>query len=73
MIPVKNNKSLFRDENTNAILNCSSYEYENYLKIKNEKIKELEKTKKLESDVQNIKKDIDEIKNLLIDLISNKT
>jgi hypothetical protein len=73
MIPVKNNKSLFRDENTNAILNCSNYEYENYLKIKNEKIKELEKTKKLESDVQNIKKDIDEIKNLLIDLISNKT
>jgi hypothetical protein len=73
MIPVKNNKSLFRDERTNAILNCSNYEYENYLKIKNEKIKELEKTKKLESDVQNIKKDIDEIKNLLMDLIVNKT
>ena len=51
MIPVKDHKGLFRDENTNAILNCNDYEYEEYLKIKNKLLNE--------------KNEIDELKQLM--------
>jgi uncharacterized metal-binding protein len=69
MIPVKDNKFLFRDEKTNAIVNCSDYEYEKYIKIKTEKLKEIEKTKELENDVNKLKTDIEEIKELLKQVI----
>jgi uncharacterized metal-binding protein len=69
MIPVKDNKFLFRDEKTNAIVNCSDYEYEKYIKIKTEKLKEIEKTKELENDVKKLKTDIEEIKELLKQVI----
>ncbi len=72
MIPVENNKFLFRDENTNAIINCSDFEYQKYLKAKEDKIKEIEKSKQIEEDVKNIKNDIDEIKDLLTKLILSK-
>lgn len=73
MIPVENNKSLFRDENSKAIINCSDIDYENYLKIKESKLKEIEKSNQLENDVKNLKIDINEIKELLFQLLSNKT
>lgn len=73
MIPVENNKSLFRDEKTGAIINCSDSDYERYLRSKENKLREIEKSKQLESDVENMKKDINMIKDLLIQLVSNKT
>jgi len=73
MIPVENSKSLFRDEKSGAIINCSDSDYERYLRAKENKLKEIEKSKQLETDVENIKKDIDMIKDLLIQLVSNKT
>ena len=41
LIPVKGNKGLFRDKNTSAILNCSDSDYQQYLEVKNTKIKEV--------------------------------
>jgi len=38
MIPVEGHRNLFRDEKSNAIVNCNDYEYQEYLKIKNKKI-----------------------------------
>ena len=73
MIPIENNKSLFRDETTNAIINCSDFEYENYLREKQQKLDEIEKSKRFEKDLDNVKKDIDEIKSLLMKLIDSKT
>ena len=73
MIPIENNRSLFRDESTNAIINCSDFEYENYLREKQKKLEEIEKSKKIETDLENVKKDIDEIKSLLIKLIEVKS
>lgn len=73
MIPIENNKSLFRDEKTNAIVNCSDIEYENYLKEKQQRLDEIEKSKRLERDLNTVKKDIDEIKFLLTKLIDSKT
>ena len=73
MIPVENNKSLFRDEKSGAIINCSDSDYERYLRAKENKLREIEKSKQLECDVENMKKDINMIKDLLIQLVSNKT
>ena len=58
MIPVKDNKGLFRDEETNSIINCDDNEYEQYLKLKNQKINE-------KSEIESLKSDIDEIKSAL--------
>lgn len=67
MIPIKDANGLFRDEETNAILNCNEHEYNEYVKIKNKKLQE-----KQEIDI--IKSDIKEIKDclkLLIEKINN--
>lgn len=67
MIPIKDSNGLFRDEETNAVLNCNEHEYNEYLKIKTKKLQERE-------ELDNIKSDIQEIKNclkLLVERINN--
>ena len=54
-IKVKDSGSLFRDENSGAILNCSDSEYNNYLKLKQKKIQELSEMDKLKDDVDELK------------------
>ena len=63
MIPVEGEKNLYRDESSGAIVNCDTFGYSQYLKMKNEKKKERE-------EIIQIKKDIDEIKFLLKELIN---
>lgn len=63
MIPVEGDKNLFRDENSGAIVNCDTLGYAQYLKMKSEK-------KKQREEIEQIKKDIDEIKFLLKELIN---
>ena len=63
MIPVEGDKNLFRDENSGAIVNCDTTGYTQYLKMKGEK-------KKQREEIEQIKKDIDEIKFLLRELIN---
>jgi hypothetical protein len=65
---VRGNSNLVRDPNTNAILNINSTEYDNYKKIKENKDKEQKKLHQLESDVNQIKSDIDLIKKLLLEI-----
>lgn len=55
MIPIKDNGGLFRDENTNAVLNCNDNEYENYVKLKNKKLTEKEEIASMKSDIEEIK------------------
>ena len=66
MIPVEGNKNLFRDENTGAIVNMDSQGYFNYVNSRNRKLSE-------RKELDNVKKDIDEIKSLLHDLVNRKT
>jgi len=63
MIPVEGDKNLFRDENSGAIVNCDTLGYSQYLKMKSEK-------KKQREEIEQIKKDIDEIKFLLKELVN---
>lgn len=62
---VNGNDNLFRDENTNAILNINMNEYRKYLQNKKIKKEEIDRIKNLENDLSSMKNDLDEIKNLL--------
>jgi hypothetical protein len=55
MIPIKDTTGLFRDEETNAVLNCNEHEYNEYLKIKNAKLQEKQELDKIKTDIQEIK------------------
>ena len=61
MIRVEGYSHLYRDEESGAILNCDTKEYETYVKSLNQR-----KLQKIEID--NIKDEIAEIKSLLVDL-----
>ena len=66
MIPVEGHKGLYRDEKSNAIVNCNDYEYQEYLRVKNSTLDE-------KDEIQNLKTELSEIKLLLAKLIENKS
>jgi hypothetical protein len=66
MIPVEGYNNLYRDENSNAIINCNDYEYQQYLKVKNSTLNE-------KNELNSLKKEIEELKKLVFNLIENKT
>ena len=63
MIPVKDYPGLYRDEYSNAILNCSEVDYQNYMKMKNTRLKK-------EDEIMELKKEIDELKNMIHQLLN---
>jgi hypothetical protein len=68
LIPVEGNIGLFRDENSSAILNCSDSDYERYLELKTEKIKEINRLNELNNKVNEIDKlktDVSEMKDMM--------
>ena len=66
MIPVEGHKSLFRDQDTNAILNTDDIAYENYISTKRNN-----SDKQAEMDA--MKKELEELKSMLHELASKKT
>ena len=66
MLPVEGHKNLFRDENTNAIVNTDTTAYENYMN-----------SKRVNSDKQAelnaMKNEIETLKSMLNDLASKIT
>lgn len=58
MIPVKDNKGLFRDEKTNSIINCDDLQYNQYLKMK-------ELSLKKNNEINELKMELNEIKETL--------
>jgi len=63
MIPIEGHKNLYRDENTGAILNADNIEYNNYIKLKQEKLKQ-------KNEIDSLKKELSEIKSLLKELLN---
>ena len=61
--------SLVRDMSSNAIINNNKSEYENFLRISEQKYKEKQEFEKLKTDVKTIKSDLDEIKSLLKSIV----
>ena len=54
-LKVKDSGSLYRDEESGAIINCSNSQYEEYLKLKEQKMKEVSEMDKLKDDVDELK------------------
>lgn len=54
-VKVKDSNSLYRDEESGAILNCNDTAYNNYLKLKERKLVEAEEMDKLKDDVDELK------------------
>ena len=69
-IKVSGHNGLVRDPKTNSIINTNMSEYNEYISMREAKNKENEKVEKIESEVTDIKNDIDEIKLLLKELIN---
>jgi SPX domain protein involved in polyphosphate accumulation len=63
MIPIEGHNNLFRDESTGALVNLDTSEYNQYIKIKSDR-------KKQKEEIENIKKDIEEIKLFLKEIIN---
>ena len=64
MIKVEGHPNLYRDEKTGAIVNCDDKGYDQYLKS-------LKYREKKDRELDDIKKDIDEIKSALKILVNN--
>lgn len=62
-IPVEGHHNLFRDKTTGAIVNQDRSAYLNYIRMREMKQKE-------KNEIDEMKKDIDEIKSLLKELIN---
>ena len=65
MKKVDGHSSLIRDENTNAILNTNSVEYNNYLRRRAKRQQGQNRIDTMEDDLKSLKDDINEIKTLL--------
>ena len=68
-VKVESQDSLVRDMSSNAIVNNSKSEYENFLKISEQKYKEKKEFEKLKTDVNSMKNDLDEIKSMLKSIV----
>ena len=69
-LKVEGHSNLMRDPNTNSIVNTNMTEYQEYVTRRDSKSEKNQKIQNLESDVANIKNDLDEIKSLLRSLLN---
>ncbi len=65
MKKVEGHEHFIRDENTNAILNTNSSEYNQYLSLRAKRKQGSERIDNMENDLKSLKDDINEIKTLL--------
>jgi len=72
-IKVEGHPELNRDSSSGAIINTSQSDYDNYMKLAKMRQNERYKMNNIEKDLSNLKQEINEIKNLLINLSNNKT
>ena len=64
-LKVKSDVSLVRDMDSNAIINQNQSEYDKFVKVSKKKYEEKRKFDNMRDDLNSLKKDMDEIKTLL--------
>ena len=64
-LKVKSDVSLFRDKDSNAIVNKNKGEFDKFLKLFQKKYEEKKKFDNMRSDLDSLKQDMNEIKTLL--------
>ena len=70
-LKVKGKDGLVRDLSSGAIINTNASDYENYVKKRNANKHMKEELEEQAKQINNIKSDLDEIKQLLFKLINN--
>ena len=71
MIKVEGNYDLVRDPKSGSLININDSGYETYLTQRAIKKKKSEKVSTMEDDLANLKNEMNEIKSLLKELVSN--
>lgn len=69
-LKVEGSDSLIRDMSTHAIINTNSSEYENYMRQRNRSLSQIEKLEQHDVDINTIKRDLVEIKSLIMSLVN---
>ena len=70
-IPVEGNSDLVRDPKTDQIINTNENAYRQYISQRKKRQLEKEKSLNIEEDLANLKSEMNEIKSLLKELVSN--
>ena len=70
LIPVENKPGIFRDSETNAIINKNTSDYDIYVRSRNKMKTKEERIGELEKKVDHLSGDIGDIKSMLQTLIS---
>jgi hypothetical protein len=70
-LKVKDNDHLLRDINSNGIINTDEAEYRNYVNSYIRKISSKNRIEELEQQVDEIKTDVKEIKDLILKLLNS--
>tara|TARA_B100001996_G_scaffold326721_1_gene273267 strand:- start:848 stop:1069 length:222 start_codon:yes stop_codon:yes gene_type:complete len=71
MYKVKDHSDLVRDPHNNAIVNTNSLDYEKYISRRNSSNQKDIRVDTIESDLSSLKNEINEIKSLLKELVTN--
>ena len=69
-IPVEGNSDLVRDPKTDSIINTNTNAYEQYISQRKKRKLEKEKSLNIETDLANLKSEMNEIKSLLKELVN---
>lgn len=70
LIPVEGDTQLCRDPHSNAILNTSTQEYSAYLRLKDQKMREIEESKIKMGEIDKLKSEVSEIKDMMKYIVS---
>ena len=68
---VKGHADLLRDPNTNSIINSNDSDHAKYIARRNAKLELSQQTENIEQDLANLKSEMNEIKSLLKELVTN--
>tara|TARA_B100000965_G_scaffold33392_1_gene24681 strand:+ start:808 stop:1035 length:228 start_codon:yes stop_codon:yes gene_type:complete len=72
-LKVEGHGGLYRDSQTNSIVNRNTSEYKQYMSQKKTRDNEHQKVDVIEQDLTNLKNDINEIKSLLKELLNGQS
>ena len=73
LLKVKGDPSLVRDANTMAILNTNRTDYDNYIRRKESLMSDKQQLAVQANEINNIKQDLSEIKQMLSALLHDRT
>jgi len=71
-LKVENNSSLVRDITSNAIVNTNSDDYNQYMRNKEMTLERLSKINEQDAQINSLKQDMDELKQMVASLLKNK-